>query len=79
MPKDEALRKAKLAYLASADNLSANPFYWGSFVMLGDNAPIHKKVPLQYAEIRSVLAALLLLSMLGVAKKVSYWRRKTAV
>ena len=79
MPKDEALRKAKLAYLASADNLSANPFYWGSFVMLGDNAPIHKKVPLQYAEIRSVLAALLLLSMLGVAKKVSFWKRKAAV
>lgn len=79
MPKDEALRKAKLTYLSSADNLSANPFYWGSFVILGDNAPIHKKAPLQYAEIRSVLAIMLLLSMFGVIRKMILTRKKITV
>lgn len=38
--KDEALRLAKLDYLANANNLSAHPYYWGSFVMIGDTEPI---------------------------------------
>ncbi|MEO9802791.1 MAG: CHAT domain-containing tetratricopeptide repeat protein [Reichenbachiella sp.] len=35
--KDEALRQAKLNHLKLADKLSASPFYWGSFVLLGDS------------------------------------------
>lgn len=38
--KDEALRQAKLNHLAKADKLTANPFYWGSFVLLGDSSAI---------------------------------------
>src|SRR5690606_38669236 len=30
-----ALHKAKLRYLASADNLTADPYYWGAFIYLG--------------------------------------------
>ena len=38
--KSEALRDAKLAFLASSDNLTSNPFYWGSFYILGDDTPV---------------------------------------
>jgi len=38
--KDEALRKAKLDYLAKADNYYAHPFYWGAFISIGDMSPI---------------------------------------
>ena len=40
MPKDESLRLAKLNFLENANNLSANPLYWGSFFILGDAQPI---------------------------------------
>ena len=40
MPKDLALQKAKLAYIESADNLANNPFYWSSFVLIGDPKPL---------------------------------------
>ena len=38
--KATALHEAKLQYLQQADALSANPFFWGSFVFIGDNRPI---------------------------------------
>ena len=40
MPKDIALQKAKLTYLESGDNLANNPFYWSSFVLIGDPKPL---------------------------------------
>ncbi|OJJ18638.1 hypothetical protein BKI52_23810 [marine bacterium AO1-C] len=40
MPKDFALQKAKLAYIESADNITTNPFYWSSFVLIGDPKPL---------------------------------------
>lgn len=43
MPKDEALRQAKLAYLKNSDNLTRHPYYWGSFVVIGDTSPIDIK------------------------------------
>ncbi len=39
--KDEALRKAQLTYLQETDDpLYRHPFFWGSFVVLGDVQPI---------------------------------------
>ena len=38
MEKDAALRQAKLVYLQ--DHPDAHPFYWASFVMIGDDQPI---------------------------------------
>lgn len=38
--KSEALRIAKLEFLANTDNLTSNPFYWGSFYILGDDTPV---------------------------------------
>jgi CHAT domain-containing protein len=36
----EALQSAKIEYLATANGLSAHPFFWAAFVQIGDNQPI---------------------------------------
>ena len=41
MPTDVALQQAKLAYLASADQLHGHPYYWAGFVNIGKTRPIH--------------------------------------
>lgn len=38
--KSEALRTAKLEYLENASIFRSNPFYWGSFFVLGDDSPV---------------------------------------
>jgi len=40
LPKDIALRDAKLAYLGSADQLQSHPYFWAAFVQIGDNSPV---------------------------------------
>jgi len=40
LPKDKALRKAKLVYLENAQGIAAHPAYWSAFIQLGDNRPI---------------------------------------
>lgn len=40
MPKDEALRKAKLSYLATAEGRTSAPQYWAGLVLIGDTTPI---------------------------------------
>ncbi len=37
--KAAALHAAKLTYLEEADNITANPYYWGSFIYLGQVEP----------------------------------------
>lgn len=41
MPKDEALRQAKLDLLNEGDPLRSHPFYWAAYVNIGDNSPMH--------------------------------------
>lgn len=38
--KSEALRKSKLEYLESANNLSSHPFYWAHIISTGNNEPL---------------------------------------
>ena len=38
--KSEALRLAKLDYLAQASPIKSNPYYWGSFIIIGKDDPI---------------------------------------
>ncbi len=44
--KDAALRDAKLKYLQRADALTANPYFWGTFVLIGDARPVGFPMPL---------------------------------
>lgn len=41
LPKDEALKKAKLQYLSTVEGRGAAPQYWAGLVLVGDTAPIH--------------------------------------
>lgn len=40
LPKDEALRQAKLDFLAQGDPLKSHPFYWAAYVNIGDSSPM---------------------------------------
>ncbi len=40
MAKDEALRQAKLDYLADHPELGQAPFFWAAFIPVGDMAPV---------------------------------------
>jgi len=42
LPKDEALRAAKLAYLDQAEPALAHPFYWAGINLIGDRSPMAK-------------------------------------
>ncbi len=51
-PKDEALRLAKLDYIKEYSSLLAHPFFWASFISVGDARPIQlatKKTAWDYA------------------------------
>ncbi len=41
-PKDVALRLAKLDFLETAQGIRTHPYYWASFIVLGDTSPISK-------------------------------------
>lgn len=62
MPKDNALRMAKLSFLEQADNLTESPFYWGHFALIGNPAPI--EMPKKINQTLKVLAILLAICLL---------------
>ena len=43
LPKDSALRQAKLAYLKNTQGIAAHPAFWSPFIQLGDSRPIQLK------------------------------------
>ncbi|BDS09461.1 CHAT domain-containing protein [Aureispira anguillae] len=48
MPKDQALRQAKLDYIAMTTTWAAHPAFWSPFIQLGDNRPIQLTQPLDW-------------------------------
>ncbi|MHA7056115.1 CHAT domain-containing protein [Aquimarina sp. M1] len=40
LTKSTALRNAKLHYINTHDGSELSPFYWGSLILIGDNAPV---------------------------------------
>lgn len=64
--KSEALRVAKMEYLENASLFRSNPFYWGSFFVLGDDSPIEFKKSNQsiYALIGGFVLILLILAFI---------------
>ena len=55
LPKDEALRQAKLSFLKNADEQTAHPFYWGNFAVVGNVDPISGRSNWYWWAISSVL------------------------
>lgn len=63
-PIEEALRTTKLAYLDRVSDISAHPFFWGGFIMVGDPSPIEIKSVTDW--IGWILYSVLGLSVLGL-------------
>ena len=64
MPKDEALRKAKLDYLATAEGRTAAPQYWAGLVIIGDTSTLNLSKDEKYWW--CALAGLLIIAMFSV-------------
>lgn len=66
LEKDEALRKAKLDYLIHGEN--KHPFFWGTFVLVGDDAPVSTQ------NHGLLFGSILLIFLLAIA--LFYWYRR---
>ena len=71
MTKDKALQEAKLAFLTSADMEFRHPYYWASFVALGDQQPLRKPFPIKKLALGIGLLALGIGGYWGYAKSRS--------
>jgi CHAT domain-containing protein len=58
LSKDDALRQAKLDYLAQQKSLRAHPFFWAAFVPQGDMAPLDMPGALPVPLLAGVLGVL---------------------
>ena len=65
--KDEALRKAKIAYLENSDKLNAHPFFWGGFIAIGEMRAVFFPMRSLYIEVGAVLV--LLVGLLFLLRK----------
>jgi CHAT domain-containing protein/Tfp pilus assembly protein PilF len=73
MPKDEALRQAKLDMLAEGNMLRSHPYYWAAYVNIGDYSPMKLIKPLWLNIFYFVIALASIISILSVfARKRSY-------
>ncbi len=70
--KDIALQKAKLEYLSSSSQIGAHPFYWSSYVIVGNTQPLVK----DYSLARAVVFTIIFLALIAL---LYYWRSKIFV
>ncbi len=69
LPKDQALREAKLSYLDNASKSKTHPYYWAAFVQFGDISALDLK---QSFDFRYLLATVGILLALGLFFKNKY-------
>ncbi len=69
--KDEALRNAKLAYLEKADPKFRHPYYWASFIPVGDMNPL----VYQYSQMKIMLISFLVILLVFFGLRYSSRRR----
>jgi hypothetical protein len=78
MTKSEALRQAKLDFIVRADQLKAHPYFWSTYVAIGDTSPIYDDSRRKYLFIGiaviCVLACLALFIQLRRRKSNSHHR-----
>ncbi|WP_420317503.1 CHAT domain-containing protein [Ekhidna sp.] len=67
--KDVALNNARKQYLANAQGKARHPFYWGGFVLIGDNSPIEEDTNLLVYVIPSALIMAMILTVFRRKKK----------
>jgi len=73
--KSEALRIAKLEFLSNSNNITSDPYYWGSFYLLGDDSSIELNdnfTGLYYIFAGIVLAFLLIAYIIRRKTRISH-------
>ena len=71
MEKEVALQQAKLQFLADADDITANPYFWGGFIHIGNTKPL--SFGQSQKATRTIIAFILLVGLTGF---VWMWRSK---
>ncbi|TPN87537.1 CHAT domain-containing protein [Aquimarina algicola] len=71
MNKSKALQQAKLTYIKEADIHSRDPFYWGSFYLVGDISAMH-------FEDNTLLYWMIGLGSIGLLFLILLWYRRKA-
>ncbi|MCA1751343.1 MAG: CHAT domain-containing protein, partial [Cryomorphaceae bacterium] len=76
MPKNTALRRAKLDFMAAHPGELSAPFYWSGMVLIGDGAPVSAtgQISLWYW---IGLAILIVLSVLAYGQRHRRGRRRS--
>ncbi len=69
LPKDKALQKAKLDYIATAEGRTISPQYWAGLVLIGDTSPININTPIPLWVWATASLTLLILILLFIKKK----------
>ena len=68
--KDDALRLAKLDYLKTSPPAYTSPYFWAAYEVLGENAPITKRIS------RTVSAIMILGAIITGGILILYFRRR---
>ncbi|MDN5200706.1 CHAT domain-containing protein [Fulvivirgaceae bacterium BMA10] len=79
LPKDRALREAKLKYINNSEELFSHPFYWASFVSQGDQEPIAMKRPYQYWKTIMIMAPFIFIIVLLIIRLRSRNKEITSI
>lgn len=66
--KDVALQKAKIDYLSTSNMLKSHPFFWASYMVVGNTAPVNFHAKSNLWKYTLVGFLLLLVLLLGVKK-----------
>lgn len=75
MSKSEALRQAKLEFLNTAPPEKQHPFYWGAFVVIGDDSPLFRRSHTIWVAPVVLLIFLTLLWFTGHLKEIKILHR----
>jgi len=67
--KSGALRKARIVYLKSSDQLRSHPYFWSALIVYGNNSPLYYTSYVFGASV--ILIAVILLTIL-----IYFWKRK---
>lgn len=71
LPKDEALQKAKLDYIATAKGRTVSPEYWAGLVLIGDSSPIDLKTSSNLVFWLLGIAFIIILAILIIRKRAA--------
>ncbi len=73
LPKDEALKKAKLKYLSTVKGRGAEPQYWAGLVLIGDQSPIllHSSSNVIWWFMAGILLIIAIVSIIFIERKKS--------